>query len=133
MEIKVVLAPRPDLEGVNQQSLSGGGDEESTWQQKSGLSLRNVEPRYAQSIGAATEGALVTDVAPGSPAERAGLAPGMIITEISRKPVRNSSEAVRALKSAKSGSTVLIRALQRGVDSDGSPSPSPSLHALAIP
>src|SRR5215831_223686 len=133
MEIKVVLAPRPDLEGVNQQSQSGGSDEESTWQQKSGLSLRNVEPRYAQSIGAPTEGALVTDVAPGSPAERAGLAPGMIITEISRKPVRNSSEAVRALKSAKSGSTVLIRALQRGVDSDGSPSPSPTLHALAIP
>ncbi len=133
LELKVQLAPRPDLEGLNQPSPSGSGDEESNWQQKSGLSLRNVEPRYAQSLGASTEGALVTEVAPGSPAEHAGLAPGMIITEVNRKPVRNSSEAMRALKSAKSGSTVLIRSLSRGVDSEGAPSPTPSLHALTIP
>jgi hypothetical protein len=53
----------------------------------------------------------------------------MIITDINKKPVRNSSEALRALKNMKSGSMVLVRTLNRGSDN----SPIPQLHALTIP
>ncbi len=129
MEIKVQLGTLPE-EGMNQPNQSGG-DEESNWQQKIGLSLQNVDRRYAQSFGAPVEGALIADVSPGSAAEHAGLAPGMIITEINKKPVRNREEAVRALKSAKSGSTVLLRVLSRSGGSDNTP--VPTIHALTIP
>src|SRR5262249_12303266 len=106
--------------------------DEGSGQQKSGLSLRNVDPRYAQNANLSTDGALVADVAPGSPAEHAGLVPGMGITEINKKPVHNSSEANRALKAAKPGSTVLLRTISRG-GSGPDASPTPSIHALTIP
>ena len=131
MELKVHLGTRPDLEHVSPASQRGGGDEEGDGQQQTGLTLRNVDPRYARTLGSSTEGALITEVAPGSTAERAGLAAGMIITEINKKPVRNSSEALRALKGMKSGSTVLVRTLNRDRGPDNSP--LASLHALAIP
>jgi serine protease Do len=129
MEVKVHLGTRPDVEHLNPGNQGGGSDEEGNGQQKSGLTLRNVDPRYAQNLGASTEGALVAEVAPGSPAERAGLSAGMIITEINKKPVRNSSEAFRALKSLKPGSTALLRTLNRGPDN----SPVATIHALTIP
>ena len=114
---------------MNPPSQRAGGDEEGDGQQQTGLTLRNVDPRYARALGGVSEGALITEVTPGSPAERAGLAAGTVITEINKKPVRNSSEALRALKSAKSGSTVLVRTLNRGADS----SPVAQLHALTVP
>jgi len=129
MEIKVRLDTRPDVEHVNPASQRGGGDEEGDKQPQTGLTLRNVDPRYARTLGSSTEGALITEVAPGSAAERAGLAPGMIITDINKKPVRNSSEASHALRSLKSGSTALVRALIRSPDN----TPAPELHALTIP
>jgi serine protease Do len=132
MEVKVQLTSRPDLEGLNPANhSSGSNDEESNWQQKSGLGLRDMDPRLAQNLGTSSEGALVSDVAPGSPAERAGLASGMVITEINKKPIHNRSDAIRALKGAKSGSTVLLRTLSRGAGPDSTP--VPSLHALTVP
>jgi serine protease Do len=131
MELNVQLATRPDLEHLNQSNQDGSGDEETNWQHKTGLSLRNVDPRYAQNLGASPEGALIADVTPGSPAERAGLAAGMIITEINKRPVRNSSDAIQTLKKAKSGSTVLLRTLSRGGGPENAP--RPTIHALTIP
>jgi serine protease Do len=131
MDLKVKLATRPDIEHFNQSNQNSGGDDESSWQQKSGLTLRNLDSRYAQSFGGGVEGALIAEVIPGSPAETAGLIQGMVITEINKKPVRNSAEALRVLKSTKPGTTVLLRTLIRGGGPDSTP--TPTIHALTIP
>jgi len=131
MDLQVKLAMRPDLEHFNQSSQNNSGDDEGSWQQKSGLTLRNLDQRYAQSFGGAVEGVLIAEVTPGSPAENAGLVQGMVITEINKKPVRSLAEAQRIIKNAKSGTTVLFRTLSRGGGPDSTP--SPSLHAMTIP
>jgi serine protease Do len=75
-----------------------------------GLSLANVDPRTAERAGlSSSEGALITDVAPGSPAERAQLAPGMVVVEADRKPVTNAQELAQVIRNASSGAVVLLR------------------------
>ena len=55
------------------------------------------------------QGALITDVVPGSPADRAQLAPGMLVVEANRKPVRSAKELAAAIRAAPAGSTLLLR------------------------
>ena len=53
------------------------------------------------------QGALITEVVPGSRAENAGLKPGEVIMEVNRKPVASASEAVAAI--GESEGTVVLR------------------------
>ena len=56
------------------------------------------------------EGAVVTDVVAGSPAESAGLKPGDVIVEVDRRPVSSSEEAVSALRTPqKNGHLLRVR------------------------
>jgi serine protease Do len=65
-----------------------------------GLSLQSLSPSLAESLGlpSTARGAVVTEVLPGSAAERAGLEPGEVIVEVDRKPVSTADEAVSALR-----------------------------------
>jgi serine protease Do len=56
-------------------------------------------------------GALVTDVAPDSPAEEAGMRPQDVVVEIDRKPVEDVDDLEQALASAGKQAVLLI---QRG-------------------
>ncbi|HSP80607.1 MAG TPA: PDZ domain-containing protein, partial [Myxococcaceae bacterium] len=106
-ELKVELGTRPDLEGVG---VQGRGGDEVDSKARVGLSLGNVDPRMAQRAGLrSAQGALVAEVVPGSPADRAELAPGMVVVEANRKPVRSAEELVRLIRKSPSGSTVLLR------------------------
>jgi len=63
-----------------------------------GLELRNLTPELRQQFGIeAQQGAVVVSVAPGSPAEDAGLAPGDLIIEVNNRTVKNAAEANKAL------------------------------------
>ena len=65
--------------------------------------------RMAQKAGlTAVFGAYVGQVAPGSPAHHAGLAPGDVITEINSRPVMDASDLEKVLASLTSGGTVPI-------------------------
>jgi len=68
-----------------------------------GVALQTLTAPIAQQLGldAKTTGAVITDVAPGSPASRAGLAPGDVIREVDRKPVASADEAASALHAGK--------------------------------
>jgi len=103
-EVKVVLGTRPDLEGV-------GGSEESdeNRQARIGLQIQDVDPAFAQARNLPAHGALISDVVPGSAADAAGLAPGMIILEASGKPIRSAADLKNVLRSAKPSSVVLLR------------------------
>ena len=59
-----------------------------------------------------TKGALITEVAPGSRAARAGLNPEDVILEVNRKPVSSAQEAAEAFR-ANAGQTLLLK-VRRG-------------------
>ena len=70
-----------------------------------GLGLQTLTPEIAGSLGLPSnvKGAVITDVVPASPAERAGVKEGDVIVEVDRKPVASSDEAVAALRAPRNG------------------------------
>ena len=108
-ELKVQLGTRPDLEGIGARTPHGG-DEAQSSKARVGLGLSNVDPRMAEKAGLkGPQGALVTEVQPGSPAERADLEAGMVVVEADRKPVRSAEELAKLIRKAPAGSTLLLR------------------------
>jgi serine protease Do len=75
-----------------------------------GLSLRPLTPEVRQQLGVeATQGALVSDVATGSAAARAGLRPGDVVTEVQGKPITKPEELASALEKLTSGQVVRLK------------------------
>jgi serine protease Do len=108
-DVKVTLGTRPDLEGVGKRLKR---EEEESSKARVGVSLSDLDSRTARQAGfAKAEGALITDVVPGSPADRAQLVPGMLVVEANRKPVRSAEELAGVIRSAPSGSTLLLRVM----------------------
>jgi serine protease Do len=80
---------------------------------KLGLTLQNITPEIAQRMGLdRSEGLIVTSVAPGSPADDAGLEQGDVILEVNRKPVRNLTEYQQAIENA--GKPSILFLVRRG-------------------
>jgi len=123
MDLKVVLGTRPRDDGLAEE-VPQGSDEE-TRRYRIGMAFQDVDPAYAQSTGVPSQGALITDVIPGSPAERADLQRGMVVVEANRKPVRTAADLKKVLSAAKSGDTVLLRVQVPGGDG--------GLRALTLP
>ena len=71
-------------------------------QPKLGLALAPISPEQRKELGLDAEhkGVLVTDVAPGGPAEAKGLQAGDVILSIDRKPVAQPSDVVAAIRKA---------------------------------
>jgi serine protease Do len=78
-----------------------------------GVAVQAVTPELAKALSLeSTEGALVAQVTPGGPAERAGIARGDLIQSFDGKPVgklRDLSRAVAATEIGKKVPVVLIR------------------------
>ncbi len=101
-QTQVALGELPD-EDARQGDVQGQG--------KIGLALQTLTPDVAASLGIdrGTKGAVITDVATGSPAEQAGLRPGDVIVEIDRRPVASADDAVAALHGAPRAGGHLLR------------------------
>jgi serine protease Do len=102
-QVKVALGRRPAPEVAARQEPPLRDPE------RLGLGVSNVPPQVAAELGVPPRGALVTAVTPGSPAEEAGLAPGMVVVEAAGEPVANARDLGRQLAAAKPGSTLLLR------------------------
>jgi len=75
-----------------------------------GLALRSLTPALRQELGVdASQGALVAEVAPGSPAARAGLQPGDVVTELGGKPVKDAGELATALRKLAPGQIARLK------------------------
>jgi serine protease Do len=81
-----------------------------------GLTLGNITAEIQQRLrlDRGTQGAVVTDVEPGSPAARSGLAPGDIVVRVGRETVATAAEASRELGRVPSGGTAFLRVLRNG-------------------
>ncbi|HEX7325280.1 MAG TPA: Do family serine endopeptidase [Rhodanobacteraceae bacterium] len=74
-----------------------------------GVSAQNLTPRVAAALGIkAGRGALITDVIPDSPAARAGLKPGDLVTSVNGKPVTDAQDLRNAQGLATVGSTLAL-------------------------
>jgi len=109
LEVKILLGTRPDMDRVASRGGSPTPKEDEGSRLRIGLVVSDVDSRLAEASGIPAEGALITDVVPGSPAERAELQPSMVVVEADRKPVKSADEFLRILKAAKPGSTLLLR------------------------
>ena len=75
-----------------------------------GVSVEDVTARNARElrVPAGTTGVVVTDIDPGSTAARSGLQRGDVIQEVNRRPVRNTTEFERAIRSSKDETLLLV-------------------------
>ncbi len=99
-KITVVIARRTD------ESLSAGekgeGAAEPATESLFGMSLAPLTPEKAKNLGVAdSQGLLVTEVESGSPADRANIGRGDVITEANRKPVTTVEELKAQAKAGK--------------------------------
>ncbi len=108
LELKVKLGTRPDLENLAVKGAAGPAPA-GTRQPRVGLSFQDMDPRFSEASGLPSQGALVVDVLPGSPAEKAGLTRGMLITEANRKAIHGRDDLMKVLSEGKGGSVVLLR------------------------
>lgn len=80
-----------------------------------GVQVMSLTPEIAARAGRnTTEGALVVEVMPGSPALRAGLRRGDIIIRVNNQNIANSGELVELLGEAAIGSTVQLNVWRSG-------------------
>ena len=103
------------LPNENQTAEAGGQQENG--QAKVGLALAPLTPdmRDQLSVPNGTRGAVVAEVQPGSPADRAGLQAGDVLVDVAGKPVGSPSEAAGALRQASAaGHPLALRILRNG-------------------
>ncbi|HWI16964.1 MAG TPA: PDZ domain-containing protein [Vicinamibacterales bacterium] len=109
-----------DLESENaapeERRTSNEPDEEPSQGFGITLSTLNAETMRRNRIPGDTQGVVVSDVEQGSPAFRAGLARGDIITRVNRQPVRTPQEASRILGQVPSGGTAFLLVLRNGTE-----------------
>jgi serine protease Do len=74
-----------------------------------GLTVENLTPDLAAQLGLQGEsGVVVTQVEPGSAADRAGIQPGILIREVNRREVGSVGDVTAALKATSSDENVLL-------------------------
>ena len=103
--VEVVTARRDD--DAESEAMNGPSTgENGSW----GLTLSPMTPQGARRFGydPKEDGALVTDVAPDSAADRAGIRPGDLIKEIDRRAVDSPKKAKKMLKGAEKDDAVQI-------------------------
>jgi serine protease Do len=80
-----------------------------------GLQIEALAPDAAERLGLPlSQGLIVTDVAGGGPADRAGLRRGDVILEVDRKPVHDAPSLQKALAAVPAGRSVLVRVHRPG-------------------
>jgi Do/DeqQ family serine protease len=80
-----------------------------------GVSMYTVTPDLAKSLGLKnSEGALVSQVVDGSPAEKAGIRTGDVITSVNGQPVKSNSELRNAIGLLRVGDKVEVGLLRDG-------------------
>jgi serine protease Do len=80
-----------------------------------GIDIQNLTPGLAQAFKAGTtNGALVSGVTPGSPADIAGLKSGDVITEFDGRPVADANQLKVRVAETDPGTTVMVKAKRNG-------------------
>jgi serine protease Do len=102
-DLAVTIGTQPtDMEAAMDKGGAGGesgNPGEAPSSQVLGMTLGTLDKDTAQKLNI-DSGAIITDVAHGSVAEKVGLLPGDVITMVFRTPIHNAADAVGALTTA---------------------------------
>ena len=80
-----------------------------------GITIQSLDENAAKALGLSTQkGALVSQVNPGSPAEKAGIVAGDVITELNGKPVADSHDLTTRVGAIAPGSSVSLTYVRKG-------------------
>jgi serine protease Do len=80
-----------------------------------GVTLRDVDPDLQRSLAlASSHGALVQDITPGSPGERAGLRTYDVIVAVDGQPVDGNETLIQMISSREPGSVAIVQLLRDG-------------------
>ncbi|NMC21769.1 MAG: PDZ domain-containing protein [Thermogutta sp.] len=112
MTLEVVVREQPEDYGLarSRGGRAGPRSHDSADFDKLGISAQDLTPELAESLGVpAEEGAAITHVEPGSPADLAGLEPGMVIVEANRKPVADVDDLRKAIQEQPLSKGLLLR------------------------
>jgi serine protease Do len=78
-----------------------------------GITSQDLTPTLATAFGLSTQqGAIVTSIYPQSPADKAGLTVGDIITKINQNPVSDAKSVQKAINQVRPGSTIAMDVLR---------------------
>jgi serine protease Do len=89
-------------------SAAGGAAPEEALDEL-GFSVQNLTEELAERYGyVGQQGVIVSNVEPGSQADRASIVPGMLIKEVNQQPVKNTKDFNDAIEQAKNKGTALL-------------------------
>lgn len=110
MDLPVTLREQAADYGLASRGFgSREGKSEPAKVDKLGIQVDTLTKEVAEQLGLkAGEGVVITEVAPGSLADRTGLTTGMAITQVNRKPVKSVEEFQKALDSQPLSKGVLL-------------------------
>ena len=83
-----------------------------------GVEIREVSKEVAEAMGIKAQGALVSRVEAGTPADKAGVLGGDIIVKFDGKPIEKSVDLPRAVGDTKPGTKSILTVIRKGVARD---------------
>ncbi len=99
----------PSEFGVARRSPADHPRSESRRLEELGIEVSRLDPSVAEQLGmAGTEGVVITSVKNGSPADRAGLASGMVVKQVNRRDVSSVDELVEAVNAGEMNDGILL-------------------------
>jgi len=103
-DIQVTLEELPGTQAELKQKSDG------TKSSLSGVSVQDLDSETARQfrVPANTQGVVVTDINPSSPAADSGLQPGDVIQQVNRQPVKNTADFDRAMRASKDETLLLV-------------------------
>jgi len=98
-----------------------------------GISIQDITPKIAQAFGLdETDGVLITQVMPNTPAKKAGLATGDIVLKLNGENVENGSDLRNRIASSPPGSIIKLAITRNGdgkeIELELSELPNPEKH-----
>ena len=103
--------PADVADTITKQLISGG----KVTRGYLGATIQPVTPEIADSLGmSGKKGALVAEIVPGAPADKAGVQPGDVVVALNGKSVGSSSELTRLVAQTHSGEVMHLSILRAG-------------------
>src|SRR5678815_525317 len=117
--VSLRLGERTDLEGTGPLRPAPPEEEQppapdDMVPMRLGVEIGEVTPEIQEAIGVRGSGALVLSVEPGSPAERGGLQPGLVIVEVAGHAVHSAKEASELIRAARAQPPIVFKLVGPG-------------------
>jgi serine protease Do len=103
--------PADVADSITKQLISGG----KITRGYLGATIQAVTPEIADSVGIpGKKGALVAELVPGGPAEKAGVMPGDVVLSVNGHPVKDSTDLTRQVAASHTGDTLSLVVMRAG-------------------